>query len=189
MWQTPVTCMSSTKQMTLPSTLELGHCHPIVGDGLSMGWPCCAVFACCELLQNNQHCIKSGSIIGIEGREVVCQSWHCGTASLPCCLVVSWLRLWAHKLQPGTDTVEMQHCFRMQCQHCVHLQCLHPGFEQSITCEAILSGCRQKSQGLKKGWGQFLICKVVVACNALCNECQLVSVTCSLWFNSSLTWI
>jgi hypothetical protein len=37
------------------STMELGHCHPIVGDGLSIGRPCCAVFACREPLQNNRH--------------------------------------------------------------------------------------------------------------------------------------
>jgi hypothetical protein len=35
--------------------MELGHCHPIVGDGLSIGRPCCAVFACCKPLQNNRH--------------------------------------------------------------------------------------------------------------------------------------
>ncbi|EDR16176.1 uncharacterized protein LACBIDRAFT_301995 [Laccaria bicolor S238N-H82] len=34
---------------------EIRHCHPIVGDGLSIGRPCCAVFACREPLQNNRH--------------------------------------------------------------------------------------------------------------------------------------
>lgn len=33
----------------------LGQCHPIVGDGLSIGRPCCATFACREPLQNNRH--------------------------------------------------------------------------------------------------------------------------------------
>lgn len=33
----------------------LGQCHPIIGDGLSIGRPCCATFACREPLQNNRH--------------------------------------------------------------------------------------------------------------------------------------
>ena len=33
----------------------LGSCHPIVGDGLSIGRPCCATFGCREPLQNNRH--------------------------------------------------------------------------------------------------------------------------------------
>jgi hypothetical protein len=31
-----------------------GHCHPIVGDGISIGRPCCGEFACSEPLQNNR---------------------------------------------------------------------------------------------------------------------------------------
>ena len=35
--------------------MELGKCQAIVGDGLSMGRPCCGVFRCKEPLQNNRH--------------------------------------------------------------------------------------------------------------------------------------
>ncbi|KAF8804503.1 hypothetical protein BYT27DRAFT_7106918 [Phlegmacium glaucopus] len=34
---------------------EIRHCHPIVGDGISIGRPCCAEFACRKPLQNNRH--------------------------------------------------------------------------------------------------------------------------------------
>lgn len=33
----------------------LAKCQAIVGDGLSMGRPCCGIFKCQEPLQNNRH--------------------------------------------------------------------------------------------------------------------------------------
>lgn len=31
------------------------YVHPIVGDGVSLGHPCCGIFSCTECLQNNRH--------------------------------------------------------------------------------------------------------------------------------------
>jgi hypothetical protein len=38
-----------------PSNFKLGKCQAIVGDGLSIGRPCCGVFRCKEPLLNNRH--------------------------------------------------------------------------------------------------------------------------------------
>ncbi|KAJ3497491.1 hypothetical protein NLJ89_g10345 [Agrocybe chaxingu] len=34
---------------------EIRECHPIVGDGITLGRPCCSSFGCPEPLQNNRH--------------------------------------------------------------------------------------------------------------------------------------
>lgn len=41
--------------MCFDHLLPAGKCQAIVGDGLSMGRPCCGVFRCREALENNRH--------------------------------------------------------------------------------------------------------------------------------------
>ena len=41
------------KCLTLPH--HLGKCQIIVGDGINMGHPCCGIFRCTILLENNWH--------------------------------------------------------------------------------------------------------------------------------------
>ena len=41
--------------MATVANYSAGKAHPIVGDGLNMGRPCCGVFRCPELLQSNRH--------------------------------------------------------------------------------------------------------------------------------------
>src|SRR5258705_10394012 len=57
MRQTQISFVSISISMgySIPTSHYAGQCHPIVGDGISMGRPCCGVFACQENLQNNRH--------------------------------------------------------------------------------------------------------------------------------------
>jgi hypothetical protein len=50
-----------------PSKLKLGKCQAIVGDGLSIGRPCCGVFRCKEPLPNNRHrfCLGHENLHGV----------------------------------------------------------------------------------------------------------------------------